>query len=114
MLRGQVWLYSADPTVGDEIGKTRPAVIVSNNDLGVLRLKVIAPITGWNEAFSSAVWMVKIEPNSDNGLSKRSAVDTFQVRSVSQQRLIKQVGTLSDEIMDEVSKALGIVLNIAN
>jgi mRNA interferase MazF len=45
MLRGQVWLYSADPTVGDEIGKTRPAVIVSNNDLGVLRLKVIASIT---------------------------------------------------------------------
>jgi mRNA interferase MazF len=58
--------------------------------------------------------MVKIEPNSDNGLSKRSAVDTFQVRSVSQQRLIKQVGTLSDEIMDEVSKALGVVLSIGN
>jgi mRNA interferase MazF len=107
MFRGQVWLYNADPSIGDEIGKTRPAVIVSNNELGVLRLKVIAPITGWNEAFSSAAWMVKIEPNSENGLSKRSSVDTFQVRSVSQQRLIKQVGTLSDEIMDEVSKALG-------
>jgi mRNA interferase MazF len=36
------------------------------------------------------------------------------VRSVSQQRLIKQVGTLADEIMDEVSKALGIILNIEN
>jgi mRNA interferase MazF len=58
--------------------------------------------------------MVKIEPNSDNGLSKQSAVDTFQVRSVSQQRLIKQIGTLSDEIMDEVSKALGVVLKIGN
>jgi mRNA interferase MazF len=58
--------------------------------------------------------MVRIEPNIDNGLSKRSAVDTFQVRSVSQQRLIKQVGTLSDEIMDEVSKAVGVVLNIGN
>jgi mRNA interferase MazF len=114
MLRGQVWIYNADPTVGDEIGKTRPAVIVSNNELGVLRLKVIAPITGWNEAFTSVAWMVKIEPTNDNGLSKLSAVDTFQVRSVSQQRLIKQVGTLSDEIMDEVSKASGIVLNIDN
>jgi mRNA interferase MazF len=83
-------------------------------DLGVLRLKVIAPITGWNEAFTSATWMVKIEPTNDNGLSKRSAVDTFQVRSVSEQRLIKQVGTLSDAIMDEVSRALGVVLNIGN
>jgi mRNA interferase MazF len=77
-------------------------------------MKVISPITGWNDAFSVAVWMVKIEPNSDNGLSKRSAVATFQVRSVSQQRLIRQVGTLSDEIMAEVSKALGVVLNISN
>jgi Growth inhibitor len=32
MLRGQIWLYRADPTVGDEIGKTRPCVIVSNDD----------------------------------------------------------------------------------
>ena len=114
MLRGQVWLYSADPTVGDEIGKIRPAVIVSNNELGILRLKVIAPITGQNEAFTSAEWMVKIEPTNDNGLSKRSAVDTFQIRSVSQQRLIKQIGTLSNEMMDEVSKALGVVLNVGN
>ncbi len=112
MLRGQIWLYSADTTVGDEIGKTRPAVIVSSNEMGTLRLKVIAPITGWNEVFDSVVWMVKVEPNSNNGLSKRSAIDTFQVRSVSQQRLIKQIGILSDETMEEVSKALGIVLNI--
>ena len=114
MLRGQIWLYSADPTVGDEIGKTHPAVIVSSNEMGTLRLKVIAPITGWNEVFDSVVWMVKVEPNSNNGLSKRSAIDTFQVRSVSQQRLIKQIGTLADETMAEVSKALGIVLNVAN
>ncbi|MGL4498341.1 MAG: type II toxin-antitoxin system PemK/MazF family toxin [Planktothrix sp.] len=32
MLRGQIWLYRADPTVGDEIGKTRPCIIVSNKD----------------------------------------------------------------------------------
>jgi mRNA interferase MazF len=55
---------------------------------------------------------VKVEPDSNNGLSKRSAIDTFQVRSVSQQRLIKQIGTLSNEAMLEVSKALGIILNI--
>jgi mRNA interferase MazF len=32
MLRGEIWVYSADPTIGDEIGKTRPAIIVSNNE----------------------------------------------------------------------------------
>ena len=112
MRRGEVWLYSADPTVGDEIGKTRPAVIVSNNDIGVLRLKIVVPITGWQEVFEQLEWLVKIEPTSDNGLSKRSAADTFQVRSVSQQRLVKQIGTLSAEVMVSISEALAVVMKI--
>ena len=37
MRRGQIWLYNTDPTVGDEISKIRPCVIVSNDDLGILR-----------------------------------------------------------------------------
>lgn len=70
------------------------------------------PITGWNDVFVQVPWMVRIEPTSDNGLNKVSAADTFQVRSVSQQRLIKQVGTLTDEIMEDISNSLAIVLNI--
>ena len=112
MHRGEVWLYSADPTVGDEIGKTRPAIIVSNDDIGVLRLKIVVPITRWQEVFDLVTWMVKIEPTSENGLSKRSAADTFQVRSVSQQRLVKQIGTLSEGVMVEISNALAVVMKI--
>ncbi|BAY23148.1 transcriptional modulator of MazE/toxin MazF [Calothrix sp. NIES-2100] len=112
MRRGQIWLYRADPTVGDEIGKTRPCVIVSNDQIGVLRLKIVVPITAWNEAFAQIPWMVKVEPIPDNGLSKLSAADAFQVRSVSQQRLIGQVGTLADETMQGISQALALVLNI--
>ena len=111
MRRGQIWLYNSDPTVGDEIGKTRPAVIVNSDEIGTLRLKIIVPITGWNDAFSGVVWMVRIEPSAENGLSKLSAADTFQVRSISQQRLIRQLGTLSDEVMQAITKALSIVLS---
>ncbi|OCQ91704.1 PemK family transcriptional regulator [Oscillatoriales cyanobacterium USR001] len=112
MLRGQIWLYRADPTVGDEIGKTRPCVIVSNDEIGVLRLKVIVPITGWNDVFAKIPWMVRIEPTLENGLSKLSVADAFQVRSVSEQRLIEQVGTVSEEIIQELGLALAVVLNI--
>lgn len=112
MRRGEIWLYNADPTVGDEISKTRPCIIVNNDDIGVLRLKVIVPITGWNEVFAQVPWMIHIEPTADNNLSKSSAADTFQIRSVSQQRLIKQVGTVSEGVMKEISNALAIVLNI--
>jgi mRNA interferase MazF len=112
MLRGQIWLYSADPSIGDEIGKTRPCVIVSNDAIGILRLKVVVPITGWNDTFAQIPWMVKIEPNSENRLSKPSTADAFQVRSVSQQRLIKQVGIIDGYTMQQISQSLGIVLNI--
>lgn len=56
--------------------------------------------------------MIQLEATSENGLSKLSAVDTFQVRSVSQQRLTRKLGTLSDTVMQEISEALALVLNI--
>jgi mRNA interferase MazF len=44
MRRGEIWLVSLDPTTGAEIRKTRPAVIVSDDAIGILPLKVIVPI----------------------------------------------------------------------
>jgi mRNA interferase MazF len=114
MLRGQIWLYDSNPSVGDEIGKVRPAIIVNNDAMGVLRLKVVVPVTGWNNAFIDVPWLVKIEPDAENGLSKTSAADTFQVRSISQQRLIKQIGLLSVITMAEISQALLRVLSLSD
>ncbi|MBW4422464.1 MAG: type II toxin-antitoxin system PemK/MazF family toxin [Myxacorys californica WJT36-NPBG1] len=111
MRRGQIWLYNSNPSVGDEIIKVRPAVIVGNNEVGTLRLKIVTPITNWDDAFTRVAWMVKVKPSLENGLSKPS-VDTFQVRSVSQQRLIRQLSILSEQTMREVTRALAIVLKI--
>jgi len=112
MRRGEIWLVNLEPTIGAEISKTRPAVIVSKDTVGVLRLKVIVTITEWKKDFAERVWMVRLERNAENGLTKLSGADTFQVRSVSQQRLIQQLGTLSDTAMQEITDALAIVLSI--
>jgi mRNA interferase MazF len=48
----------------------------------------------------------------DNNLSKISAADTFQVRSVAQERFVRQLGKLSDPKMREITRALAIVLSI--
>lgn len=95
MKQGEVWLINLDPTIGAEIQKTRPAVIVNNNSFGLLPLSIIVPITDWKHNFSFAPWMIIIEPSNKNGLSKISALDCFQVRSVSQQRFIKKLGNLT-------------------
>lgn len=112
MRRGEVWLIDLDPTVGSEIRKTRPAVIVNDDAVGALPLKIIVPITDWKVHYAVAAWMVRVDPDSANGLSKTSAADAFQVRSVSQQRFVKQIGQLSATLMDEIATALATVLAI--
>ena len=112
MRRGEVWLINLDPTVGSEIRKTRPAVIVNDDAVGVLPLKVIVPITDWKDHYDVAAWMVRVDPDPTNGLSKVSAADAFQVRSVSQQRFVKQIGRLTAPRMEEIAKALAAVLAI--
>jgi mRNA interferase MazF len=112
MRRGEIWLVALEPTVGAEIGKTRPAVIVSDETVGILLLEVIVPITDWKERYTQRNWMVRLEPSRENGLAKLSAADTFQVRSVSQQRFVRQIGVLSDTIMEDLSEALAIVLDL--
>ncbi|EGK90058.1 type II toxin-antitoxin system PemK/MazF family toxin [Microcoleus sp. F10-C6] len=112
MRRGEIWLVALEPTVGAEIGKTRPVVIVSDETVGILLLEVIVPITDWKERYTERNWMVRLEPSGENGLTKVSAADTFQVRSVSQQRFVRQLGTLSETIMEEIAEALTIVLDL--
>jgi mRNA interferase MazF len=112
MRRGEVWLLNLDPTIGAEIKKTRPVVIVNDDAIGILPLKVIVPITDWKDRYAVAPWLVRLKPDAENGLVKPSATDAFQVRSVAQERFVRRLGELSDTAMQEITKALAIVLSI--
>ena len=112
MRRGSVWLINLDPTVGSEIKKTRPSIIVNDDAVGILPLKVIVPITDWKERYAIAPWMVRVEPDETNGLVKLSAADAFQVRSVSERRFVRRIGHVSDVTMDSIEIALTRVLAI--
>lgn len=112
MHRSEVWLVRLDPTLGTEIIKTRPAITVNDNAIGILPLKVIVQITDWKERFAIRPWMICIQPSPENGLSKISDADTFQVRSVSETRLTKKLGQVENDTMQQISEALAIVLAI--
>jgi mRNA interferase MazF len=110
MNRGEIWLINLAPTIGAEIKKTRPAIIISHNDIGILPLKVIVPITKWNERYSAAKWMIKLIPNSNNLLKKESCIDCLQIRCISEKRFVKKLGEIDKNILGKISKALSIVL----
>lgn len=109
MNSGEVWLVNFAPKVGEEIDKMRPAVIVSNDKVGSLRLKVVVPITGTS---MKREWMVPLSPSKSNGLSKASAVDCFQIKSLSQERFVRRLGRLSEKELVEVKLGLTKVLDL--
>jgi mRNA interferase MazF len=110
MKRGEVWLVDFDPALGDEIRKTRPAVVLSSDMLGKLRLKVVVPITSWQDKFADNSWMVLLVSTAKNGLMNDSVADTLQVQSVAHERFQKRLGMVEPQILDEILEALAVLL----
>ena len=111
MRQGEIWEINLSPTMGAEIKKKRPAVIINDDAIGILPLKVIVPITAWKDRYHGAIWMVRIDPDSKNNLSKLSAIDTFQIRSISTKRLARKVGSVSSNVLDQVKTAIKAVID---
>ena len=114
MKQGEIWLIDLTPTVGAEMNKTRPAVIVNDDQLGKLPLKIIAPITDWKAHYNVAPWMIAINPSIQNGLIKKSSIDCFQVRSVSKDRFIKRIGYITVHEISQVQEGIVKVIGYNN
>lgn len=112
MKQGEIWFINLNPTVGAEIKKIRPVIIVNDNSVGKLPLKIIVPLTDWKSHYEIAPWMVKITPNENNNLKKDSAADCFQVRSLSEQRFINKLGEIDDDMLEQIQDGLAKVLSI--
>jgi len=108
--RGEIWLVNFDPTIGAEIKKVRPAMVLSVDSLGILPLRLVVPITGWRPEFSHNPWHVFIASDSENGLQKNSALDLLQIKSIDTGRLIKKMGNIDQNTLKESLKALMIVV----
>lgn len=110
MHRGEIWLINLDPTIGAEIKKSRPALIINVDEIGVLPLRIIVPITIWKDRYSKAPWLVQIKPTKQNGLDKVSAADAFQIRSLSVERFVRSIGEVDSQTLSAILEAVKIVL----
>lgn len=108
--RGEIWLVNFDPTIGTEIKKIRPAIIVSSDAVGKLPIKLAAPITDWKDYFAQNLWHIKLDPDTINNLTKVSAVDVLQLRGMDIQRFIRKLGDLPAEKMTEITTAIATVV----
>lgn len=95
MTRGDVHLVRLDPTVGSEIEKTRPCVVVSPDELNAhLRTAVVAPMTTGGKAYP---WRIPCRFQRRSGY-----VALDQLRTVDQERLVTRLGSVSATTLSDV------------
>lgn len=112
-LRGDIWYVKLDPTTGNEIKKTRPAVIISSDGIQDLLVKLIVPIRGWKASDENTYWCVPLEHSIRNGLAKKSTADVAQTRCISVERLDSKIGTVSLEQIEDIVSALAAIIDYA-
>ena len=109
-LRGEVWLVDLNPTRGHEQAGKRPGLIVSVDlfNQGPAGLVAILPISTKAKGIP-----FHVEINiSEGGLTKRSFIKCEDIRSIAKERLLKNVGRVSEETMKAVEDRLRILLNL--
>jgi len=96
--RFEIYLVKLNPTVGSEIQKTRPCVVISPDEMNMLKTVIIAPLTSKGFDF---VFRPKINFQEKDGL-----ILLDQIRAVDKSRLIKKIGTIEKETAKIVSLTL--------
>ncbi len=111
MIRGEMYYAKLDPTVGSEVSKKRPVLVVSNNSNNKFSETItIIPITSnINKVFPFEVLLLK----ENSGLPKDSKAQCHQIRTISKTRIDdKMIGLLKNNEIHAVEKALKLHLNL--
>jgi len=109
--RSEIWLVDLDPTQGQELQKTRPVVVISSDLFAAIPIRIVIPITSWQQKFTSRPFMVQVSPTANNGLDKDSAANVLQIRSLSTQRFVKCLGQLESELVAEILAGLVVCVD---
>jgi mRNA interferase MazF len=110
MRRGDVYLVDFDPSVGSEIRKTRPALIISCNEAN-RHLKTVTVIPFSSKVEKVFPFEVLVE-KSESGLDLDSKLKIPQMRAVDKSRLSRRVGTVGEETLSAVEKAVRLHLDM--
>jgi mRNA interferase MazF len=107
MLQKDIYWANLNPTKGKEQKGERPVVVISGNTMnknfGVL---IVCPISSKIKNYAGTV---KLEKDKINKLGEDSEIITFQIRTISKERMIKKIGEITDKQLKEIFNSLNEV-----
>ncbi len=109
---GDIWLVRFEPQVGREIKKTRPAVILSANEMDALPLRTVVPIREHKLLHLGRPFLIHVAPTADNGLSKASSIDVAQIHTFDLTRFVRRIGVLGEHDLNRLKGACIAVLDL--
>jgi mRNA interferase MazF len=109
---GSIWLVSFDPSIGAEIRKTRPAIIISGTVFNQRRKITVLPITSSRLDERLLPVVVPIEPDANNGLTIDSFIVCIDPMTFDKQRLVRKLGILDIERVRQVQAILRSYLEL--
>ncbi|MDY6950039.1 MAG: type II toxin-antitoxin system PemK/MazF family toxin [Thermodesulfobacteriota bacterium] len=112
MKPGDIYWVNLDPTIGGDIKKRRPVVVLNGGHEKYLRLAIVVPITAWSPYWENNPFFVTLEPGPGNKLQKQSAVDCFQIRAISHKRFAEKSGEISTEELHLTKRSISLILDI--
>jgi mRNA interferase MazF len=109
---GSIWLVSFDPSVGSEIRKTRPAIIISGTVFNQRRKVTVLPITSSDPDSRLLPVVVPVTPSTENGLTTNSYIVCIDPMTFDKQRLMRQLGILEPAKAQQVQSILCAYLEL--
>lgn len=130
--RGEIWIVNfnspisaktpprgslkpAWPATGDEIAKARPAVVLNVPNSWELDLSIVVPLRSWKDRFrdNNYYWIVYVQKNAMNKLTNHSGADAFQVKSVSNLRFRRRIGSVTPEQLQLITDTVAFCIGAA-
>lgn len=113
--QGDIWWVNFDPTIGQEIQKIRPAIVIDSEGFGYDDMRIVIPFSSVKEhkreLIAKALWLIEIDDYKSLGLKEKSFLNVHQIKSCSLKRFDNKMGEADDALLFTIHNALVGILN---
>ena len=111
MKQGEIWDIKLGKNHATDGGGKCPVIVINDDTISILPVRVIVPLTKWQNEFDDAIWLIRVDPNNENNLGRTSAVDAFQMHTIPITRFIKKIGTVTVQELQHIKNAIKAIIN---